>query len=525
MKKNGSAVKRVINLFVLTLVISSIFTACEQDFSEVGSDLVNNNNFNALLFENTEIDAFSAKVDRVQTNNSNVFLLGTYSDEIYGKTEANILSQLSLNTPDPSFGDDPVLDSVVLNIPYFSTVIDIDGQKTIYELDSVYGNEPINFSIHRSNYYLRSLDPSNNYDPQIYYSDQGDVIEQNIETNALYTDENFVPSAEEIITTAPLEDEDGEPTEEIEVTRTAPALRVKFSEDIIDYFTNVIINQEGTSNLLSNANFQDYFRGLYFKVNSQTGEGNMSLLNFNNAAITLYYTYDYTVEVENDDGETIEDEREAQREFTLSFVPNRVNVFKNEFNNLPEDEKLYLKGGEGSIALIDLFTNDTQLDSIREQNWLVNEANLKFYVDKSVADNQQPLRLFIYDINNNSVLSDYTFDVSANTNNPLTSRLIHLGPLSEDDHGDKFYKIRVTNLVNNIINNDSTNTRLGLSVSSNVNNTSLSKADFNPEVENLENLPNSSIFYPKGTVLYGTNPSEEETDKKLTLEIYYTEPK
>ena len=74
-------------------------------------------------------------------------------------------------------------------------------------------------------------------------------------------------------------------------------------------------------------------------------------------------------------------------------------------------------------------------------------------------------------------------------------------------------------------NKDSTNTRLGLTVSNNVNSTTLSKADFNPAVENLENLPNSSIFYPKGTVLKGTNTSEENTDKKLQLEIYYTEPK
>ena len=54
MKKNGSAVKKGINLFVLILIISSIFTACEQDFSEVGSDLVDNSNFNSLLFKNSE---------------------------------------------------------------------------------------------------------------------------------------------------------------------------------------------------------------------------------------------------------------------------------------------------------------------------------------------------------------------------------------------------------------------------------------------------------------------------------------
>lgn len=523
MKKNGSAVKKGINFFVLILIVSSIFTACEQDFSEVGSDLVNKNNFNALLFKNTEIDAFSVKVNRVQTNNSNVFLLGTYSDEVYGNTTASIISQLNLVTTNPSFGNNPVVDSVVFSIPYFSTAIDRNGEKTIYRLDSLYGNEPINLSIHRSNYYLRSLDPSDNYNQQVYYSDQGDIFEQNIETSALYANENFVPSAEETITTTFIKDEEGEPTDEVQVTRSGPAFRALLSKE---YFTDLIIDQEGTSNLKSNSDFQDYFRGLYFKVNSKTGEGNMSLLDFNKASITLHYTYDYTVNTKTEDGETKVEKRKGQKEFVLSFGPNRVNVFKNEFNNLPEDEKLYLKGGEGSMAVIDLFTNEVQLDSIRERGWLVNEANLKFYVDESAPSKQkQPKRLFIYDLNNNRVLSDYTLDASANQNNPLASRLIHLGPLSEDDKGNSFYKIRVTGLVSDIINRDSTSTRLGLSVSNNVNSTSLSKADFSPAVENLENQPNSSTFYPKGTVLHGINPSEENISKKLQLEIYYTEPK
>lgn len=521
MKKRKCAVKKIISSIVLFAIIISAFTACEEDFSDVGSDLVNNNNFNALLFSETEIDAFSVKVDRVQTNNSNNFLLGTYEDEVYGKTEANIASQLSLASADPSFGDDPVLDSVVLRIPYFSTPVDIDGQETIYELDSVYGNEPIDLSIYRSNYYLRSQDPTNNYEAQAYYSNQADLFEQNLEAQPIITLNNFVPSAEEIITTIPEEDENGEPTGETEVTRTAPALRDTLSTD---YFTDLIINQEGTSNLRSNANFQDYFRGLYFKVESQTGAGNMSLLNLSSANITLYYTYSYTVNEENDEGEIEEVEREGQRQFILSFGSNRVNVFKNDFNELPADNKLHLKGGEGSMAVIDIFTNEAQLDSIREQGWLVNEANLKFYVDESAPQlEKQPYRLFVYDINNNSTLTDYTFDFSENANNPLYSRLIHLGPL-DTINGNRFYKIRVTNLVNNIINNDSTNTRLGLSVSSNVNNTSLSKAEFDQEVDNLENLPNSGIFYPKGTVLYGTEPSDD-SDKNLKLEIYYTEPK
>ena len=178
------------------------------------------------------------------------------------------------------------------------------------------------------------------------------------------------------------------------------------------------------------------------------------------------------------------------------------------------------------MAVIDLFTDQNQLDSIRDLNWLVNEANLTFYVGDEVEDNEnQPDRLFIYDINNNQVLSDYTSDISAIDNFPFRSREIHLGPLQTDDNGDRFYKIRVTGLVNNIINNDSTNTRLGLSVSTNVNNTQITSGRFGTNApEQLENIPQMQVITPEGTILHGTNPPANESSRRLKLNIFYTQP-
>ena len=75
--------------------------------------------------------------------------------------------------------------------------------------------------------------------------------------------------------------------------------------------------------------------------------------------------------------------------------------------------------------------------------------------------------------------------------------------------------------MNNIINNDSTNTRLGLSVSTNVNNTQITSGRFGTNApEQLENIPQMQVITPEGTILHGTNPPANESSKRLKLNIF-----
>lgn len=85
--------------------------------------------------------------------------------------------------------------------------------------------------------------------------------------------------------------------------------------------------------------------------------------------------------------------------------------------------------------------------------------------------------------------------------------------------------MRITNHINNIINNDSTNVKLGLVVTENINvvsNATL-KTPFTTSETEVEKLPVSSVTYPFGTVLYGSSSNVPE-DKRLKLEIFYTKP-
>ena len=88
------------------------------------------------------------------------------------------------------------------------------------------------------------------------------------------------------------------------------------------------------------------------------------------------------------------------------------------------------------------------------------------------------------------------------------------------------YKLKITEHINNLLLNDSTNVKLGLAVSLNVNLESPIIALGQKEVQSTDNsgftIPLSSVLSPRGTVLHGNNALDES--KRVFLEIYYTEP-
>ncbi|TBV28123.1 DUF4270 domain-containing protein [Meridianimaribacter sp. CL38] len=532
MKKIKFALKYIA---ILTVLISS-FIACDKDFASIDSDIINGDN--ATHFNSSQIQydviAYNKKLPPVQTNNLPVNPFGVYNDPVYGRTTASFVTQLNISTLDPDFGENIELDSVVLTIPYFSTATEVNSDgSTSYKLDSLYSNNYIDLSIYESNYFLRDFDPTSEFDiTQRYYSNastsSSDLINPvEFEGQLLYFEENFQPSPDQIVLKE--ENEDGE----MEISdRLQPALRIKLDNA---YWQEKILDKEGEPELTNQNNFSDYFRGLYFKAEAVGGDGNFLLLNLasSNANITLHYTKDPI----SDDGDRI------ASTYTIDFSGNRFNILENEYtiplddgDAVNGDEKLYLKGGEGSMAIINLFNGDEngdspELEEFKSNNWLINEANLVFYVDQDmmIGDNEtEPDRVYLYDLKNQTPLIDYYYDLT-NTTYPLLSKANHLGALQREDTGSDDlgkgikYKIRITEHINNILLNDSTNVKLGLTVSSNVdfeNNTV--QYSFQTDDEDFNRIPGSSIICPEGTVLFGNNTTNEE--KKVYLEIFYTEP-
>jgi len=190
---------------------------------------------------------------------------------------------------------------------------------------------------------------------------------------------------------------------------------------------------------------------------------------------------------------------------------------------------MYLKGGEGSSGIIELFSGpdmdgngvSDELDELRANNWLINQANLDLYINEDVSpwDVNRVNRIFLFNLDDEQVLEDYLRDPTA-SEDPALSRQVHLAPLSEDDNGDLFYRVRLTSHINNVINKDSTNVKLGVYVSPNVNEPNLIKTK-NPQLGISENVPVGMMGTPRGIVLHGNRSATEA--KRLKLSIIYTE--
>ncbi len=166
------------------LLISLLFASCEDKVTTIGDDFVNSLNLpEPYVVQN--LVSYNDKISSVQSNGLNNYLLGEFSDDVFGTTNASILSQLELQTTSPDFGEDPVLDSVVLTLPLFSRItgFDEDTNKDTYDLDSIFGNGTFKLQVYESNQFLRDIDPSatSNFDQnQLYYSDQLNEFQGNI---------------------------------------------------------------------------------------------------------------------------------------------------------------------------------------------------------------------------------------------------------------------------------------------------------------------------------------------------------
>lgn len=521
-------IKNMLPKLVAILLVIVVFASCEEDFNTIGSDIVDQN-FTTELFDESTVIAYSRKSLPVQTNGLPAYQLGIYNDPTYGQSRVNLLSQLTLQTGDPDFGDCVQLDSVVLYLPFFSEST-LEDEVTTYTLDSVFGNAPINISIYESNFFLRDLDPDSNFETaQNYYSNQGQTFDM-FQGNLITTIENFTPSNEAIVLN--------------DTVSLPPGLRANLP---IELFQEKIFDMEGSNELINNNNFRNFFRGLYFKVESADGNGGtlfiFDILDGNNdpvddARVDLFYRSKILIGSDTCENNTTDFD---QANFRLNFNAISVNTFENDLSpdvasalanpNITEgEENLYIRGGDPIISIVELFGEDLdnngvadQLEFLRDQEWLINEANLIFYVDqdKITGGAAEPDRVVIYDLGNDTFLADLPLDP---TSSEEESRALvdHFGPLVRgSDENGQFYKIRITNHISNLINKDSTNVPLGLVVSQNVTTFSFQDLE-NSQAPGIDNIPAATILSPRGTILFGSNTTNEA--KRLKLQIFYTEP-
>jgi hypothetical protein len=549
------------NIKLLSIFFIIFIYSCDKEFTSIDSDVISAEN--AINFNTSSIDypiiTSNLRLNPVKSNNLPSFMLGYNNNPFYGESKANFLGQIVPAEFSPSFGENVVLDSVVLTIPYYSRAVETSEDGDIsYEIDSVYGNTATKLYVYKSNFYLRDFNPSGDFsDSQNYYSNGAlsnseSINQSEIEAELLYESgilgdgsDDFIPSSERIDLT--LLDSLGE---SYVASSIAPAVRLKLNNPNDNFWESLFFENEGNPELINPNTFKEFFRGLYIKADGVNSEGSMMLLNFasSNTKLTIHYTSETSTDSDTDSGGTSTETITSQNEYVLNFTDNLVNIYENNFqvdvsnsNTVEGDERIYLKGGEGYMSTVDLFSGDIEDDngvmvnafdhfknSFYDEeneiaNKIINEAYIEFFVDQTQDIGSEPDRIYLYNFEQNTALIDYFLDQSVSSTT-INAKINHLEPLTRD--GDSItgegvkYKIRITEHLNNLILRDSTNAKLALVVTSNVG--SIDNFSILNSGEEERDFPSGAILTPKGTLLHGSQ--SEDLDKRPRIKIYYTDP-
>lgn len=237
-------------LCVILLLIS--FLSCNKNPEKIGDNLQPDRNQIQLVKTDTvSIVAYSVIDDSIRTDEASNMLMGSIKDPVFGTVVAGFYTQVRLSTNGHSFGTNPQLDSLVLQLTYSNYYGDTTTSQTlqVFELE-----EDLNID---SAYY-------SNFSKQTGSMD--------------YANYSFMPHPN-----APFVF--GEDT-------LAPAIRVRLS-DISPELGNKILQIPDTE-LDSNVNFKEVFKGLYITAQATTMGGAISYFNLPTVttALSIYYSND-----------------------------------------------------------------------------------------------------------------------------------------------------------------------------------------------------------------------------------------
>lgn len=546
--------KTIFKSIAAVATVIFLTTACDSDINSLGTDFFGVDVDNIIKSEEFDVVTFGTALSPVQTNRFTSQPFGIYVDPVFGKTTYDFVTQITVPSANPDFGTSVVLDSVVISIPLFSRVETVEGDNRIYRLDSVYNTiASIGLKIFENRFFLNSFNPQNLSEPATYFSDFGPVIDSN-KGDLIFEDLIFVPDPREIRLSRVNDEGERnvtlrEPPAYRETIASATSAQSSLVQNI-NFWKSKIFDQQGNANLASVSAFQNYFRGLYFQVDNTSANGNLSYFNLNDAAVIMYYrslipdSFD-----SNNDGSTT-DLIELSSTYRMNFRGNRATLINRQLNpaiqtalqaggnTVTGDASLYLQGGPGSMAFVDLFGPDLDMDgeadaltALKAREVVINDATLTFFVDQAqvTPGRTEPERIIIYDADNLRILSDFV----TNSSNPvaaINSNTSHLGRLERVTPGNLNtagvqYRLRLTNHISNIVNAGRENSRLGILVTQNVDALVPLSNVFDNNTANAVDVQRvflSSAISHEGTILHGSN--SPDVTKRPVFKIFYTEP-
>ncbi len=506
------------SVFLFCIALLGIIS-CEKDFEDVGVSLVDNNLFNTDSIH-VDVVAYSRNIDSSRVDNLPIYNLGVHNDPNFGEINASFVTQLGVSIG-YDFGLNPVIDTVIIDIPYFSTresEDNTDGTPN-FSLDSILGDQEVEYTmkVSRLATFLNTLDPDDPTRNKRYYSDEtyngstelySDSFRPNKNDTVLYVKRNFFEGEESIDT--------------VKTENINPTIKLALDEAEIE---RIFITEVTENNVSSLENFTQYFRGFLFEA--EGNDGTLMSLRMSDATFNIYYTNEILTDEDgtdlNGDGDTDDLQVPVKTKQTLSlpflgirtsnYTRNYTGSVGESFINAPNtvdgEENLYVQGSAGSIAEIELFKNPDLLDEIRAKNWLINGAILDIYVVDDVTNQNVPERLYLYRADENSVIRDVVTE----------SAVAGIGGILERDDDTNRpirYRFSITDYMSEVLKLDD-----ALEISK------LALKVYHPTDEidfrNIDTIVRNFSWIPKGVVLRGNKDTGGVDETRLKLIIYYTE--
>ena len=356
-------------IFIFLILVSS----CNKDYYSIGIDLYDDQ-FKDLKSKTFPIFSYQESLDKVQTNNISSLHLGTFNNDLFGRTNSGFISQLNISSLQ-SFGlytqeqeiegstdvavinENEKLTGVYLELPFFNNTndSDADGVIDIYDVDPL---DPLSDSDNDGIDDITELRAGLN--PLSNDSDNDGVLDPNDSDNEAYN------------TTAQVYEIDS-----IFGNRSA-SFNLKVSE--LTYYLSDLDpgnNFESQKEYFSDDDF--YNRGFY----GETLHDGEITLNFDEIPV-LY----------SEDDPTTEDDELSQVNYFDTprlRVPLNINFFQRRFINQEGSDKLtdqatFNQYFKGLIVKAEKFSDDLYMSFDIFNSRIVFEYDYDFYNTNGTDD-------------------------------------------------------------------------------------------------------------------------------------------
>ncbi|OFY94116.1 MAG: hypothetical protein A3K10_01090 [Bacteroidetes bacterium RIFCSPLOWO2_12_FULL_31_6] len=323
-----------------------VLSSCKKD-GELYPEF-NNENLSIHFTDTLNIVTTILKDDSIPTSNVDSYLLGIYNDSIFGLASASFYTEITLSGANVNFGNNAIIDSVVLSMKYGSTT-------------SFYGNIATPMSI---DVYRLSENLTRNLTELAYYSNESLTYNPTPLGSLTFTPNLF--DTVQVI-------QNGDTTTESAHVRIR--LSDTFGQEILDAGTNGNI-------ITNNAAFLNLVNGLYITPSSTvdntllpTNEGAVVYYDINSALSTLTVFYRNDMGTEKSYSFLINSESKKFNHFEHNYTNTEID---KQLNGLSHDSTLTYVQAMGGVKTKLVIPNLKNLSA--EGKIIINKAELIFNV-------------------------------------------------------------------------------------------------------------------------------------------------